>query len=70
MDDPDQKIEYTKELIGLELGTAGLKLDSELLPIIPSFPWSGLIAISEAVSPGLYKRLQKKKRTNVETLPD
>lgn len=70
MDDPDHKIEYTKESINDELGAAGLKIDSDLLPIIPSFPWNGLIAMSAAVSPGLYKRLQKKKRTYVETNPD
>lgn len=70
MDDPDHKIEYTKESLAKELATAGLSISSDLYPIIPSFPWNGLIAMSAAVSPRLYKGFQKLKRRYVENNPD
>lgn len=60
-DDDDHKIEYTKELLVTELCEAGLEITSPLMPIIPSFPWHGLIAISAALSPNLYRRLQRYK---------
>lgn len=69
-DDPDHKIEYTKMSLELELNSAGLKINSELYPIIPSFPWNGLIAMSAVISPGLYKEMQKRKRFYVENNPD
>lgn len=69
-DDPDHKVEYTKESLHDELQGANLEVCSELLPIIPSFPWNGVIAMSAALSPQLYKRLQKAKRDYVEKNPD
>ena len=62
MDDPDHKIEYTKKSLAEELGAADLTIESKLMPIIPSFPWNGLIAMSAAVSPKIYRRLQSWKR--------
>ncbi len=70
MDDPDHKIEYSKTSLRDELHAAGLEISSDLLPIIPNFPYNGLIAISAALSPKLYKKLQEKKRTYVEAHPD
>ena len=69
-DDPDHKIEYSKESLKAELDASGLELSSELLPIIPSLPYNGLIAMSAALSPKLYKNLQKKKRAFVEANPE
>ncbi len=69
-DDPDHKIEYSRESLLEELQAADLQLCSELMPIIPSFPWNGLIAMSAFFSPALYKRLQEKKRTFVQKNPD
>ena len=69
-DDPDHKVEYSKQSLMDELATAELTLCSELMPIIPSFPWNGLIAMSAALSPALYKRLQVVKRNYVNKHPD
>lgn len=69
-DDDDHKIEYTKQELLNEFSKADLHSCSEFVPIIPSFPWNGLIAISAALSPDLYKKLQKKKRKYVEENPD
>lgn len=69
-DDPDHKIEYTQQSLGEELDAAGLRICSELIPIIPSFPWNGLIAMSAAISPALYKRLQRAKREYVQAYPE
>jgi SAM-dependent methyltransferase len=60
-DDDDHKIEYTKDLLVAELREAGLEITSPLLPIVPSFPWHGLIALSAVFSPNLYRRLQRYK---------
>jgi SAM-dependent methyltransferase len=70
MDDPDHKIEYSRESLVEELGAADLAIESKLMPIIPSFPWNGLVAMSAAISPTLYKKLQYKKRAYVEAHPD
>ncbi len=70
MDDPDHKIEYSKESLFHEMEESGLSISSELMPIIPSFPWNGIIAMSAALSPKLYKRLQKEKRKYVKINPD
>ena len=69
-DDADHKIEYTKESLLHEFSQADLQCCSDFIPIIPSFPWNGLIAMSAAVSPALYKYLQRKKRTFVEQNPE
>ena len=69
-DDPDHKIEYTRQSLNEELDRAGLKISSELQPIIPSWPWNGLIAVSAAISPKLYRRMQRYKRDYVRTHPD
>lgn len=60
-DDFDHKIEYTKDLLLDELCEAGLEMISPLMPIVPSFPWHGLIAMSAVLSPNLYRRLQSYK---------
>lgn len=69
-DDDDHKIEYTKDLLATELNEAELKLASPLMPIVPSFPWHGLIALSAAVSPSLYRRFQRHKYRFVERFPE
>jgi len=68
-DDNDHKIEYDKDLLVAELREAGLEITSPLLPIVPSFPWHGLIAMSAALSPNLYRRLQRYKYAYVERHP-
>lgn len=70
MDDPDHKIEYSRETLHDELSAADLKISSDLMPIIPSFPWNGLIAMSAVVSPSLYRRLQIAKRKYVIAHPE
>lgn len=69
-DDPDHKIEYSKQSLAKELQAADLQICSDLMPIIPSFPWNGLIAMSAFLSPKLYKRLQAVKRRYVLAHPD
>ncbi len=69
-DDPDHKVEYSRESLQEELDGADLRICSDLMPIIPSFPWNGLIAMSAVISPGLYKRFQAMKREFVQTHPD
>ncbi len=68
-DDVDHKIEYSKESLLNEFNQAKLQCCSDFFPIIPSFPWNGLIAMSAAFSPKLYKKLQTKKRQYVEKNP-
>jgi 2-polyprenyl-3-methyl-5-hydroxy-6-metoxy-1,4-benzoquinol methylase len=68
-DDDDHKIEYTKDLLVAEMREAGLEITSPLLPIIPSFPWNGLIALSAVLSPNLYRRLQRYKYRYVARQP-
>lgn len=69
-DDDDHKIEYSKESLNQELTSAGLRVVSDYLPIIPSFPWNGMIAMSAFVSPKLYKWLQIKKKGYVQRNPE
>lgn len=69
-DDSDHKIEYTKQSLIEELDHAGLKIISDLFPLIPSFPWNGLIAMSAMLSPRLYRRFQKAKYRFVEQKPE
>jgi SAM-dependent methyltransferase len=70
IDDSDHKIEYTKHSLSQELKEADLSICSDLMPIIPSFPWNGMIAMSAVVSPGLYKWLQEAKRKYVTANPN
>jgi len=69
-DDSDHKIEYTPNSLKDELGRADLKIISDLHPIVPSFPWNGIISMSAAVSPRLYRKLQVAKRRYVEKNPE
>jgi SAM-dependent methyltransferase len=69
-DDPDHKVEYTRQSLKEELNSAGLQINSELQPIIPSWPWNGLIAVSAAISPKFYRRMQLYKRDYVHSYPD
>jgi SAM-dependent methyltransferase len=69
-DDSDHKIEYSRETIAQEIAEAGLTLEGDLHPIIPSFPWNGLIAFSAVLSPRLYKRLQQWKYDSAQRHPD
>lgn len=69
-DDTDHKVEYTREELVSEFLQADLTCCSDFAPIIPSFPWNGAIAMSAALSPELYKRLQRKKRQYVEKMPE
>lgn len=69
-DDPDHKIEYSKRLLIEELDEAGLEICSPFQAIIPSLPWNGMIAMSAAISPGVYRKLQTLKRKFVESHPE
>jgi len=69
-DDPDHKIEYSKQSLIDEFMLADLHICSDFMPIIPSFPWNGLIAMSAFLSPALYKRLQAAKRRYVLRHPE
>jgi len=68
-DDADHKIEYSKDSLKAELESAGLEIVSKLHPIIPSLPINGLFALSAAISPHLYQRLQAAKRRFVKKNP-
>ncbi len=69
-DDRDHKIEYSEESLRAELAEAGLRITSELYPIVPSFPWHGLIASSAILSPALFRRLQRWKHDFADRHPD
>lgn len=68
-DDPDHRVEYSRSSILKEVQLAGLEISSELMPIIPSRPWNGMIAMSAAISPRLYKKMQRYKRDYVAANP-
>ncbi len=68
-DDSDHKIEYSEMTLKRELSEAGLEINSSFHPIVPSFPWHGLFALSAAFSPNIYRRLQRYKRRLVENNP-
>jgi SAM-dependent methyltransferase len=69
-DDPDHKTEYDARTLQQELEDAGLRIVSPLLPIVPSSPWNGLIAISAGLSPALYRYFQARKYRSVEKKPE
>ncbi|MBF0455369.1 MAG: class I SAM-dependent methyltransferase [Magnetococcales bacterium] len=69
-DDGDHKIEYSQETIQAEIQQAGLQIKSDLTPIIPSFPWNGVIALSAVLSPALYRRLQQWKYAYAKRHPE
>ena len=60
-DDPDHKIEYDIETLYDEFNVSGLEICSPLNPIVPSLPINGMIALTAAFSPKLYKNLQNWK---------
>ncbi len=69
-DDRDHKIEYSKASLREELQQAGLNITSELHPIVPSFPWHGIISLSAALSPALFTRLQQWKHGYAQRHPE
>lgn len=60
-DDEDHKIEYTPACLSQELEAAGLTLASPLYPIIPSWPWNGILATAAILSPAMYRWTQRMK---------
>lgn len=68
-DDLDHKIEYSKKSLAEEMRAAGLEICSELMPVVPSWPWNGLIAMSASISPALYRKMQRVKKNYVERYP-
>ncbi|MBF0178844.1 MAG: class I SAM-dependent methyltransferase [Magnetococcales bacterium] len=69
-DDTDHKIEYTEETLRAEIARAGLRLEGPLLPVVPSFPWHGLLALSAVVSPAWYRRAQRWKYAHARRHPE
>lgn len=69
-DDDDHKIEYDEADLNQELNSAGLHIHGPLKPIVPSFPWHGIMASSALVSPSLYRYFQSWKRDYVERKPE
>jgi len=69
-DDPEHKIEYSRDELRAELSYAGLDIQSPLMPIVPSFPWHGVLALTAAISPGWYRKSQRYKRRLVDAKPD
>lgn len=65
-DDTDHKIEYSKIDIFNELNSAGLELKTKFKPIVPSFPFHGILSLTAIISPGLYLKSQKLKRFLIE----
>ena len=68
-DDRDHKIEYDESTLAFELNEAGLIRKSELMPVVPSFPWHGLMAFSFVISPTVYRFFQRYKRSYVKKCP-
>ena len=54
------------EYIINELNSAGLELKTKLKPIVPSFPFHGILSLTAIISPGLYLKSQKLKRFLIE----
>lgn len=69
-DDTDHKIEYTRATLEQEIHQSGLRLASPLAPVVPSFPWHGLIALSAVLSPALYRALQQWKYRYAQRHPE
>lgn len=68
-DDEDHKIEYSHETLQLEMKMAGLKIVSQLYPIVPSLPINGLIALTAVLSPRFYRFLQNWKHDFAQKHP-
>lgn len=61
-DDDDHKIEYSEDELRKEIESAGFSIEGDLLPIVLSTPFSGIIDLSAVVAPLLYRRLWTWKR--------
>lgn len=68
-DDEDHKIEYSPETLQQEMKMAGLKIVTQLHPIVPSLPINGLISLTAVFSPQLYRFLQNWKHGFVQKYP-
>lgn len=68
-DDDDHKIEYSVESLNAEMAAAGLKIVTDLHPIVPSLPVNGAIAVTAILSPKPYRRLQQWKHHFTQTHP-
>ncbi len=60
--DPDHKVEYTREEFLAELRAGGFQVDGPVLPVVYDTPWAGLIDALGGLSLGLYARLSRWKR--------
>lgn len=60
--DPDHKIEYTRDEFLAELEAGGFVPDGPVLPVVYDTPWAGLIDALGGLSLRLYARLSRWKR--------
>jgi len=60
--DPDHKVEYTREEFLAELRAGGFQVAGPVLPVVYDTPWAGLIDALGGLSLGLYARLSRWKR--------
>jgi len=60
--DPDHKVEYTRDEFVAELRQGGFVLEAPLEPVVYDTPWAGLIDAIGGLSLGIYARLARWKR--------
>ncbi len=60
--DPDHKVEYTRQEFVAELKAGGFVPEGAVLPVVYDTPWAGLIDAVGGLSLGLYARLARWKR--------
>jgi len=60
--DPDHKVEYTRDEFLAELSAGGFTPEGAVQPVVYDTPWAGLIDAIGGLSLGLYARLSRRKR--------
>jgi len=69
-DDEDHKIEYSREELVEELRQGGFHIKGDWIPATLSTPLKGVIDLSAAISPRLYRRLSLWKRRHALRHPE
>ncbi len=60
--DPDHKVEYTRDEFLAELRAGGFEVEGPVLPVVYDTPWAGLIDALGGLSLALYARLSRWRR--------
>jgi SAM-dependent methyltransferase len=61
-DDPDHKIEYSKDAISRELADSSLLIVGQVIPQTPSLPINGIFSLVSVLSPSIYNFMQNLKK--------